>query len=251
MPTIGLPLSRLPSTKAECVGLALANNFQIKTLRSAEQLARTSIRQTRATQLAPDLNLVVDSKFKDNISGIKGRTNEWIAKLELKYNFNVAGAAFNNINSTEYNLIATSNQLQDATNLIEEQAKNTFEQFEITRQTAAFLENQATISGEFLALAREERRLGTRSLIDVLSGETAEINALSDAEAANSQVAIAAYTLLFIIGELTVEAVETDDMAALSSKHLSKQAKTEVESQMKTADVDTAPSGSGSISTTQ
>ena len=75
MPTIGLPLNRLPSTKAECVGLALANNFQIKTLRSAEQLARTSIRQTRATQLAPDLNLVVDSKFKDNISGIKGRTN--------------------------------------------------------------------------------------------------------------------------------------------------------------------------------
>ena len=251
MPSIGLPLSRLPSTKAECVGLALANNFQIKTLRSAEQLARTSIRQTRATQLAPDLNLVVDSKFKDNISGIKGRTNEWIAKLELKYNFNVAGAAFNNINSTEYNLIATSNQLQDATNLIEEQAKNTFEQFEITRQNAAFLENQANISGEFLALAREERRLGTRSLIDVLSGETAEINALSDAEAANSQVAIAAYTLLFIIGELTVEAVEADDTAALSSKRLSKQTETEIESQMKTAEVDTAASASGSISTTQ
>ena len=102
-----------------------------------------------------------------------------------------------------------------------------------------------------MALAREERRLGTRSLIDVLSGETAEINALSDAEAANSQVAIAAYTLLFIIGELTVEAVEADDVAALSSKRLSKQTETEIESQMKTAEVDTAASASGSISTPQ
>ena len=136
--------------------------------------------------------------------------------MELKYNFNVAGAAFNNVNSTQHNLVATSNQLQDATNLVEEQAKNTFEQFEITRQNASFLQNQANISGEFLALAREERRLGTRSLIDVLSGETAEINALSDAAAANSQVAIAAYTLLFILGELTVEAVKIGDIALLS-----------------------------------
>lgn len=220
LPTIGLPLQRLPSNKEECVQLALQNNFQIRQLRSAEQLAQTSIRQTRATQFAPDLNFIVDSKFKDNISGIRGATNEWIAKLELKYNFNVAGAAFNNVNSTQHNLIATSNQLQDATNLVEEQAKNTFEQFEITRQNASFLQNQANISGEFLALAREERRLGTRSLIDVLSGETAEINALSDAAAANSQVAIAAYTLLFILGELTVEAVKIGDIALLSPEPL-------------------------------
>ena len=235
LPTIGLPLQRLPSSKEECVQLALQNNFQIRQLRSAEQLAQTSIRQTRATQFAPDLNFIVDSKFKDNISGIRGATNEWIAKLELKYNFNVAGAAFNNVNSTQHNLVATSNQLQDATNLVEEQAKNTFEQFEITRQNASFLQNQANISGEFLALAREERRLGTRSLIDVLSGETAEINALSDAAAANSQVAIAAYTLLFILGELTVEAVKIGDIALLSPEPLKQasQPKTVSQSEVK------------------
>ncbi|MFP6756307.1 MAG: TolC family protein [Alphaproteobacteria bacterium] len=218
LPIIILPLSRVPASKDECVRLALENNFQIRSLRSAEELARISIKQTRADQFAPTLNFIVDSKLKNNISGIRGSTNEWIAKFELKYNLNVAGSAFNNVNSSEYNYIATSNQLQDATNLIEEQAKNTFEQYEITQKNANFLENQANIAGEFLALAREERRLGTRSLIDVLSGETAEINALSDAESAKSQVAIAAYTLLFILGELDVEAVELDEMATLPTK---------------------------------
>ncbi|PPR34309.1 MAG: hypothetical protein CFH36_01456 [Alphaproteobacteria bacterium MarineAlpha9_Bin6] len=218
LPIIILPLSRVPASKDECVRLALENNFQIRSLRSAEELARISIKQTRADQFAPTLNFIVDSKLKNNISGIRGSTNEWIAKFELKYNLNVAGSAFNNVKSSEYNYIATSNQLQDATNLIEEQAKNTFEQYEITQKNANFLENQANIAGEFLALAREERRLGTRSLIDVLSGETAEINALSDAQSAKSQVAIAAYTLLFILGELDVEAVELDEMTALPTK---------------------------------
>ena len=210
-----VPLSRMPTSKDECVKLALENNFQIRSLRSAEEVARTSVKQIVADQFRPSLNFIVDSKLKNNISGIRGSTNEWIAKLEMKYTFNVGGSSLNSLNSSEYNLSASSNQLQDATNLVEEQAKNTFEQYEIAQQNAAFLENQANIAGEFLGLAREERRLGTRSLIDVLSGETAEINALSDAEGAKSQVAIAAYTLLFILGELDVEAVELVGAAVL------------------------------------
>ncbi len=215
LPALTLPLSRIPTSKDECVKLALENNFQIRSLRSAEEVARTSVKQTVADQFRPSLNFIVDSKVKNNISGIRGSTNEWIAKLEMKYTFNVGGSSLNSLNSSEYNLSASSNQLQDATNLVEEQAKNTFEQYEIAQQNAAFLDNQANIASEFLSLAREERRLGTRSLIDVLSGETAEINALSDAEGAKSQVAIAAYTLLFILGELDVEAVEVAGNAAL------------------------------------
>ena len=208
IPEIDIPLYRLPQTKEDCVTLALMNNFQIQTLRSGEEVAKASMRQTRATEFRPDLNFVVDSKFKSNVSGIADDTNEWVAKLEMKYNFNVGGAAINNYNASQKNYIAASNQLQDATNIIEEQAKNTFEQFQVTQENAQFLQNQANIAGEFLALARQERQLGRRSLIDVLSGETAEINALSDAEAAKTQVAVNAYTLLFILGELTIDSVK-------------------------------------------
>ena len=114
----------------------------------------------------------------------------------------------NSYRASQQNYLAASNQMQDARTLVEEQAKNTFEQLQVAQENAGFLENQANIAGEFLALAREERQLGRRSLIDVLSGETAEINALSDAEAAKSQVAITAYTLLFILGKLDISSVK-------------------------------------------
>ena len=114
----------------------------------------------------------------------------------------------NSYRASQQNYLAASNQMQDARTLVEEQAKNTFEQLQVAQENAGFLDNQANIAGEFLALAREERQLGRRSLIDVLSGETAEINALSDAETAKSQVAITAYTLLFILGKLDVASVK-------------------------------------------
>jgi adhesin transport system outer membrane protein len=47
-----------------------------------------------------------------------------------------------------------------------------------------YLINQAQISGNFLDLARKERELGRRSLLDLLNGEVALINAQSDAAAA-------------------------------------------------------------------
>jgi outer membrane protein TolC len=208
IPILDIPLYRLPRTKEECVGLALENNFQIQTLRSGEQVAKASIKQIRATSFRPDLNLIFDSKWKSNVSGIVGDTTEFIAKLEMRYNFNVGGSAMNSYRASQQNYLAASNQMQDARTLVEEQAKNTFEQLQVAQENAGFLDNQANIAGEFLALAREERQLGRRSLIDVLSGETAEINALSDAEAAKSQVAITAYTLLFILGKLDVASVK-------------------------------------------
>ena len=81
----------------------------------------------------------------------------------------------------------------------------------ITERNALFLRNQANISGEFLRLARKERRLGRRSLLDVLSGETVEINASSDATNAENQVIVAAYNMLFVMGDLKVEDIKIAD----------------------------------------
>ena len=50
-----------------------------------------------------------------------------------------------------------------------------------TLKNAQFLTNQARISNEFLELARKERKAGNRTLLDVLGGETALINAQADA----------------------------------------------------------------------
>ncbi|MEK9754532.1 MAG: TolC family protein, partial [Rhodospirillaceae bacterium] len=83
-----------------------------------------------------------------------------------------------------------------------EQARNAWDNLQTFQARASQLHNQANIAAEFLELARRERQLGNRSLIDVLSGETALINASSDAAAADTDVAIAVFTLLSVLGRL-------------------------------------------------
>ena len=94
---------------------------------------------------------------------------------------------------------------------IEEQARHAWSNLQTARENAALLRNQANISAEFLELARKERQLGKRSLIDVLSGETNLINAQSDAASAESDVVIAGLTLLSVMGQLGAEVVSVVD----------------------------------------
>ena len=89
--------------------------------------------------------------------------------------------------------------------MIEEQIRNAWENLRTAKLNAERLQNQANIAAEFLELARKERQLGNRSLIDVLAGETALISAQSDAASAETDIILATFRLLSAIGRLTSE----------------------------------------------
>ncbi|MCS5687938.1 MAG: TolC family protein, partial [Acidimicrobiales bacterium] len=92
--------------------------------------------------------------------------------------------------------------------VVEEAARNAWDSLQTARENAEQLHNQADIAAEFLELARKERQLGNRSLLDVLAGETALINASSDAASADTDVTIVAFTLLSVMGKLSPNVVE-------------------------------------------
>ena len=205
---LAIPVDRLPTSIDVAVSRSLKNNAQIKALTVARDAARAAVKQTRAAEFSPTVNLILDTKFKHNVAGTSGNQIEHLIKGELKYTFNLGATSFNNVAAVKADYFASANRLMDAQNLIEEQARNAYHQLNITQRNAQFLRNQANISGEFLRLARKERQLGRRSLLDVLSGETVEINASSDASNAENQVIVAAYTMLFVMGDLKVEDIK-------------------------------------------
>ena len=190
------------------VSKALSGNFQLQSLQIATDIAKNEIRLVKAEQLAPKIDFIAERKFKKNIGGVVGSSQESTIKLQFNYNLNLGLPSLNNINAAKFNYVSSDNQFRDARQLIEENARNAFEQYEAVTQNLLTLENQARISSEFLVLARKERKLGNRSLIDVLSGESAEINAKSDAASANAQLVISAYNILFVMGELTLDTVK-------------------------------------------
>ena len=198
-----LPLDRLPLTLEEAVETALNNSPVLKSSLLDSLIARETVRQTHASSYRPTVDGIVEYKLKEDVSATAGRQNETFAKIEVNFPFNLGMTAVNTIKATELAHASANYRYADAKTQIEVRARNAWQQLQTAQADADLLKNQANIAAAFLELAREERKLDRRSLLDVLSGEVGLINANSDAASAETDIAIATVTLLDVMGELT------------------------------------------------
>ncbi len=72
-----------------------------------------------------------------------------------------------------------------------------------------FVTDVAKTAEKFLEKAKTERRLGKRSLIDVLNGETNYINSISNAISSDTDMSLAVYNMLFVMGKLDYRNIAT------------------------------------------
>jgi outer membrane protein, adhesin transport system len=203
-----VPLDLLPDSMEAAVDMALKSSKQLEVTQIVSDVARAQTRKARADGLFPVLNLIGENKLKKDNGGTEGFKGEQIIRLEATYSFNLWGSSLNTIEASKHAYLASSSRVMDAKNIVAEQVRASWQQLQTSRENAQFLRNQANIASEFLELARKERRLGRRSLIDVLAGETALINASSDAASAESSISTAAFTLLGVMGTLNLDAIQ-------------------------------------------
>ncbi|HER25814.1 MAG TPA: outer membrane efflux protein, partial [Rhodospirillales bacterium] len=207
MDKLAAPLDRLPTSVDEAVERALKSNSQLIAANLASDIAKAGVAQTRATSYSPTVDGIVDYKIKRDVSAILGNQREIFSKLEMNFPFNLGLTAANTLKASERSFDATVYRYADTKDQITERTRNAWDQFQTASINADLLANQANIAAEFLEFARKERTLGRRSLLDVLNGETAEINARSDTASAETDIIIAAYTLLDVMGELNEAAL--------------------------------------------
>ena len=206
--SVAVPVSALPESLVKALATARSDNPQLRSQKLNIDIARKSISSARSTGFFPTLNLVVDHKMKRSVASVDDFERESIIKLELVYNFNLAGSTVHNYRAQKDLHSASLNRYHDALHLVNEQVKNSWYQYDTSRRNSVTLDNQANIAGEFARLAIEERQLGRRSLLEVLGAETARINAVSDAVAALADVRISAFALLASIGTLSLDVLE-------------------------------------------
>ena len=202
-----IPVDLIPETLEEAVRAALEGNPQLKSARLTDEITRENIKRTRADEFLPTLNGTAETKYKKDIQGTVGFKREQLVKVELTWDFNLGLTAVNTLNAAKHSSRASRSRTNETEDVIEEQSRNAWQQLITSKANTEFLANQANIAGEFLELARKERQLGRRELIDVLAGETALINASSDAVQAEAAVVTAAYSLLNAMGRLELEAI--------------------------------------------
>lgn len=197
----------LPAALEDAVQSALDDNPQIRAIGIANEIARAATRGAEAGGYYPKLNLITEAKYKQDVAGTIGFKGEQIVRVELTFPFNLGGTSADTLQASKQAFLSSESRLGDAKDQIGERARVAWQQLETAREVAAFLHNQADIAAEFLGLARKERELGKRTLIELLAGETALINAAADAASAEIDVSIAAFTLLGVMGNLSAEAV--------------------------------------------
>ncbi len=212
-----IPNTLIPKTLKSAIEISKKKNLGLRASAITVKIAKQNIRSKRSA-FAPKVEGIADYKRKHNDGGVLGNKDVTIGKIELTWPLINGGKDLAGYRKSFNSLSAAEKRHTDATYATEERVRTAWQSLETSKLNAMFLRNQANISGEFLALARKERKLGTRSLLDVLSGETSYISSISAAVSAESARDLGVYNLLFAMGTLGIDNVESSKKLVGSNK---------------------------------
>jgi adhesin transport system outer membrane protein len=200
-----LPLDLLPPSLIEAINIALRESPALKSAATGARVNWETANSARASGFFPTVNMVGEAKVKKDAGGTVGNQQELLGKVEMSFPFNLGFTAINTLKAAKGTATAGERRVSDTRDQLEQDVRDSWDQLETAREKLEFDRNQANLAAEFLELARRERQLGNRTLNDILDAETKLIDANSAASSAETDVAIAVYTLLQRMGRLDAD----------------------------------------------
>ncbi len=201
-----LPGEKLPETRREAVRKALKDNPKLLVLEKALEAAGEEV-DIQEGNLLPRINLFAAMEYKENDSGIRGYRKDTRGGIELSCDLFKSGGDWAAYKAAREKKTSKLKNLKYQRKQVQKKARNDWNSFRIQTKNHEHLQNQARIASEFLEMAKKERKLGNRSLLDILSGETEYIRSVSDAVSADISRRLAAYKLLYTTGDLTLKTI--------------------------------------------
>ncbi|SMF51730.1 outer membrane protein, adhesin transport system [Azospirillum oryzae] len=209
---LAMTKAALPASMDAAVEEARRHNPRLQELALTTAAAEEAVTSVRGRSLYPRVEGFVERNVKRDVAGQPGRQNELLFKLQVTFSLNTGLTAINSVRLAEADLRAADASWADQERTVLETVRNSWNRLESARSQVRLLNDQASLAAGFLDVARAERELGSRSLIDILSGETTLINARSDAAAAETELVLAGYRLLAAMGRLNAADIQTKPM---------------------------------------
>jgi len=204
----------LPRSLQAALDEADANSLQIRLGKFRSDALAERMASIRAREYAPRLQLLVEARRATAFDGVNGTVNDDRAQLQLNYPINLGMAGASAVSGAQYDIAASLAREEETRNLVKEQVAIAWRNLQTAQDNQVNLQNQVRLAQEFLNIARQERTVGKRNLLDVLSAETNLLNAQSDLVSTDFDVVSASYTLLQAMGRLDSATV----LAQLASK---------------------------------
>lgn len=195
------PFEAVPASLDLARVAAMESSFELLVAQQNLEMARQDVVGAKAGYF-PELHLVGEAQRLNNDQGVEGARNELRGMIELSWDIFSGGKTQAAVREARSILMDNEMRFDDLHDRVSERVSEAWQDLSTTKENARLLRDQASILDEFLALARRERLLGTRSLLDVLSGEVGYLNALSNAVSAETDRTIALYNLFHAMGRL-------------------------------------------------
>jgi len=192
----------LPKTLNEAITSALEVQPDLVVSKADYTIAKANVKSVSKQELMPKLELVAKYMDEHNPDGLDSDKEQRNIGVQFSWKYNTGLKASKAKAVVRYSANSKNDEYANVKRQVTENTSNAWNQLQTAMKREEYLNNTASILNEFLELARKERELGKRSLLDVLTAETSLLNAKSDAIAANSDVIKAKLNLLLQVSKL-------------------------------------------------
>lgn len=194
--------TNLPRSLKDALDEADANSLQIRLGKFRSEALAERMASIRAREYAPRLQFLAEARRATAFDGVNGTVKDDRAQFQLNYPINLGLAGSSAVSGAQHDIAASLAREEETRNLVKEQVAIAWRNLQTAQDNQVNLQNQVRLAQEFLNIARQERAVGKRSLLDVLSAETNLLNAQSDLVSTDFDVISASYTLMQAMGRL-------------------------------------------------
>jgi len=194
----------VPASQEDSINMALETNPALKAKALDRNIADSEI-DARKAAYYPRFELIGQGKYRYNDDGLPGERTDAFLGLGITYNLFRGGGDKAAVEAAVAERSSFAQQFEEKKNLLIEQVSNSWQTLVTAEAKREILANQAMIAIRFLELARKEREMGNRTLLEVLSAEVEYYRAMSNTAAAQAEANGAIFSLMKAIGILKLD----------------------------------------------
>ncbi|MCF7482988.1 TolC family outer membrane protein [Vibrio sp. J1-1] len=191
----------LPYTVDEAVSTAYELHPVIQVALADVDSAKFQYKQSKGVYY-PTISIEASQTWRDDADGLKGRSDETLAMLRLRYNLFNGGSDVANADSYAYQLNKAKDLRESAYKNVEEGLKLSWTALDLTLQQKEFLSDHVDSASETVIAYEKQYRIGQRTLLDVLNTQNELFEARKDYLDAKYAEQYAKYRVMNATGQL-------------------------------------------------
>lgn len=197
----GSGVNTLPGSFEMALGRATTNSPAIRAAQSNIEVARREYEGTRAPFL-PRFDAELAAGQNDDLDGVPGTNDEWLAMLRMRYNLYNGGTDSANRRAANSNVRQAEALLAQAHREVEQNMRNAWHALQSSRLRLQPLQQHVLSAEQTRNAYRSQFDIGQRTLLDLLDAETELFTARTAYLNERYNHDFASYSILASAGEL-------------------------------------------------